>query len=127
MLPYGAVSDKNGADADMRETSMAAAPIKITQSSSGISSPQNLDWMASRYLSFAVTGSSSGTFSFSVEAALDDLTQTASAAVAWFVLSSGSANSSIAVFQGPLAGLRLNVAAASSAAVVLRALQGIGW
>jgi hypothetical protein len=106
---------------------MAAAPIKITQSSSGISSPQNLDWMASRYLSFAVTGSSSGTFSFSVEACLDDLTQTASAAVAWFTLSSGSANSSIAVFQGPLAGLRLNVAAASSAAVVLRALQGIGW
>jgi len=106
---------------------MGTPPVKITQSSSGISSPVNLDWMASKYLSFGVTGSSSGTFAYSVEACLDDLTQTASAAVAWFVLSSGSANSSIAVFQGPLAGIRLNVASASSAVVVLRALQGIGW
>jgi hypothetical protein len=102
-------------------------PIKITLSSSGISSPQNLDWMASKYLSFGVTGSSSGTFSYSIEGCLDDLEQTASTAVVWFTLSSGSANSSIAVFQGPLAGIRLNLASASSASVTLRALQGVGW
>jgi hypothetical protein len=39
----------------------------------------------------------------------------------------GSANSSITVFQGPLAGIRLNVASASSASVTLRVLEGIGW
>lgn len=106
---------------------MGATPFKITQSSSGISSPQNLDWMSGKFTSFAVTGSSSGTFAFTVEGALDDLQETSSAAVAWFTLSSGSANSSIAIFQGPLAGIRLNIASASSASVTLRGIQGIGW
>jgi hypothetical protein len=106
---------------------MGATPFKITVSSSSISTPQNLDWMASKYVSYGVTGSSSGTFSYTVEGALDDLEQTSSAAVAWFTLSSGSANSSISVFQSPLAGIRLNVASASSAVVTLRGIQGIGW
>jgi hypothetical protein len=106
---------------------MGATPFKITVSSSSISTPQNLDWMASKFTSSGVTGSSSGTFAYTVEGALDDLEQTSSAAVAWFTLSSGSANSSISVFQGPSAGIRLNVASASSASVTLRGIQGVGW
>jgi hypothetical protein len=36
---------------------MGATSFKITVSSSGIISPQNLDWMAGKYVSYGVTGS----------------------------------------------------------------------
>ncbi|MGM4870670.1 hypothetical protein AB7645_05515 [Bradyrhizobium sp. 956_D2_N1_5] len=102
-------------------------PISVTLTSSGIGRAVNLDWMSSKYMSWTVTGSSSGTFTYTVEGALDDLQQTASAAVAWFPLSSATtANSSLNIVAGPLAGIRLNVAATSSAAVTMRILQGIG-
>jgi hypothetical protein len=64
----------------------------------------------------------------SVEGALDDLSQTPAANVAWFALSSAmTANSSINVFSGPLAGIRLNASAMSSATLTMRIVQGIGW
>jgi hypothetical protein len=104
-------------------------PILVTLSSVGTSRAVNLDWAASKPVSFSVTGSSSGTFSYTVEAALDDLQQVAAASVAWLALSSGATivNSSINVFTGPLAGIRLNASAMSSAALTMRILQGIGW
>jgi hypothetical protein len=102
-------------------------PTLVTLSSSGISRAVNLDWMAGKFTSFSVTGSSSGTFTYTVEGALDDLQATSSAAVAWFALSSATtANSSINIFAGALGGIRLNAAAVSSATLTLRALQGIG-
>ena len=106
---------------------MGANSFQITRTSSGIASPQNLDWEGSKYLSYGVTGSSSGTFAWTIEGAIQDLTQTASASVAWFTLSSGSANSSMSLYQGPLSAVRLNVASASSASVSLYGVQGIGW
>jgi len=102
-------------------------PISVTLTSSGIGRAIDLDWMSSKFTSWAVTGSSSGTFTYTVEGALDDLQQISSANVAWFALSSATtANSSINIFAGPLAGIRLNASAVSSATLTLRALQGIG-
>jgi hypothetical protein len=102
-------------------------PVLVTLTSSGISRAINLDWMASKFTSYSVAGSASGTFAWTVEAALDDLQQTSSANVQWFTLSSGSANSSVSLYQGPLAGIRLNCASLSSATITLRVLEGIGW
>lgn len=102
-------------------------PVLVTLTSSGIGRAVDLDWMSSKFTSFSVTGSSSGTFSYIVEGALDDLQQTSSANVAWFALSSATtANSSINIFSGPLAGIRLNASAMSSAILTLRIVQGIG-
>lgn len=102
-------------------------PISVTLTSSGISRAINLDWMSGKYTSWTVTGSSSGAFTYTVEGALDDLQQTTAATVAWFALSSATtANSSLNIVAGPLAGIRLNLAAVSSASVALRILQGIG-
>jgi hypothetical protein len=103
-------------------------PITTTLSSAGVSRHVNLDWMSGRYTSFAVTGSSSGTFSVTVEATLDDLQLTPAASLTWFTLSSGAltANSSINLYQGPIGGIRMNSTAVSSAVLSLRILQGIG-
>jgi hypothetical protein len=102
-------------------------PISVTLTSSGIGRAVNLDWMSSKYTAWTVTGSSLGTFTYTVEGAIDDLQQTASSAVAWFPLSSATtANSSLNIVAGPLGGIRLNLAAASNASVTLRVLQGIG-
>jgi|SRR4051794_28832425 hypothetical protein len=103
-------------------------PTSITLSSVGTSRAINLDWQSAKFTSFSVTGSSSGTFSYTVEGALDDLQLTPAANVAWLALSSGAltANSSINLFTGPLGGIRLNSTAVSSAQLVLRVLQGIG-
>src|ERR1700675_1449454 len=104
-----------------------AMPVLVTLSSSSISRAVNLDYMSAKYTAFAVTGSSSGTFTYTVEGALDNLQQVSSNNVVWFALSSATtANSSINIFQGPLAGIRLNASAVSSAALALRILQGIG-
>jgi hypothetical protein len=102
-------------------------PTAVTLTSSGISRAVDLDWMSGKFTSFAVTGSSSGTFAYTVEGALDDLQQTSSANVAWFALSSATtANSSINIFSGALAGIRLNASAVSNALLTMRILQGIG-
>lgn len=105
------------------------APITTTLSSVGTGRAVNLDWMSGRYTSFAVTGSSSGTFTYTVEGALDDLQQIAAASVTWFTVNSSAftTNSSINLYQGPLAAIRVNASAISSATLTLRVLQGIGW
>lgn len=102
-------------------------PTSITLSSSGISRAVNLDWASAKFTSWSVTGSSSGTFTYTVEGALDDIQVLPAASIAWFALSSATtANSSINIFSGALAAIRLNAAAVSSAALALRILQGIG-
>ena len=103
-------------------------PTSVTLSSSGISRAVNLDWASGKFTSWSVSGSSSGTFSYSVEAALDDIQVLPAASIAWLPLSSATltANSSINLYQGPLAAIRLNAAAMSSAVLTLRILQGIG-
>jgi hypothetical protein len=70
-----------------------------------------------------VTGSSSGTFSVLVEATLDDLQLSSSPA--WVTESSGAftANSSIVAISKPVAALRLNCSALSSAVLVMKILQ----
>jgi hypothetical protein len=83
------------------------------------------DWMSAKFTSWAVTGSSSGTFTYAVEGTLDDLQLTSPPA--WFPLSSATtANSSINIFSGALGGIRLNASTVSSALLTLRVLQGIG-
>lgn len=113
-----------------------SASRSITSVSSGtlISNALNLDYNSAKFTSFGVTGSSSGTFTYTIEGALDDLTQfssvgTSSAATLfWFALSSATTtNSSLSVYQGPLAAIRVNASAMSSAILTLRSLQGIGW
>jgi hypothetical protein len=102
--------------------------VLTTLSSVGVSRAVNVDWMAAKFTSYAVTGSSSGTFTYVIEGAIDDLQQTPAASVAWFSLSSATTtNSSINLYQGPLAALRINASAISSAALTLRVLQGVGW
>ena len=98
-------------------------PISVVLSSVGTSRPANLDWMPGGFTSFSVTGSSSGTFSVLVEATLDDLQLSSSPA--WVTESSGAftANSSIVTIAKPVAGIRMNCSALSSAVLTLKILQ----
>lgn len=99
-------------------------PVLVTLSSVGVSRAVNLDWGAAPRVSFSVTGSSSGSFTYTVEACLDDFQLVPSANAVWTALSSATtANSSLNFYQGPLAGIRLNVATISSATLSLRVLQ----
>lgn len=101
-------------------------PTTVTLSSVGVSRHVNLDWMSGQYTSFAVTGSSSGTFTYTAEATLRDLQS--SAALVWFALSSATTtNSSLNIVLGTIAAIRVNASAISSATLTLRVLQGIGW
>ena|SRR5215469_1907272 len=104
------------------------ANVTVAQSSIGTSRGINLDWQNSAPITAAVTGSSSGTFTYSIQYCLDDLVQTPAANVTWVSdpnASNLTANSSVAfLYQQPLAGIRLNVTALSSAVVVLKCNQG---
>jgi hypothetical protein len=102
-------------------------PVSVTLSSVGASRAVALDWISGQHTTFAVSGSSSGTFSYVVEGTADDLQKTPAASVAWLSLSSATtANSSLNIVQGPLAGIRFNASAISSAVLTMRVLQGIG-
>jgi hypothetical protein len=101
-------------------------PVQVTLSSSGISRGINCDWMSGEAVAYTVSFSSSGTATWSVEASPNDLNQTSSANALWFVLSSGSANSSYSGTLLPIGGIRLDVASLSSALITLSILQGIG-
>jgi hypothetical protein len=117
---------RNGVGTDTKETPLGM-PVQVTLSSSGVTRSVNLDWASAKFTSWAVTGSSSGTFTFTTEGSLDDVQILPSSAIAWFALSSATtANSSINIFSGALAAIRLNAAAVSSALLTLRILQGIG-
>jgi hypothetical protein len=99
-------------------------PVSVTLGSSYIGRAVDLDRMSSKFAAFTVTFSSSGTAAWTAEGTLDDLLQVTSPA--WFPLSSGSANSSASLVSSPLAGIRPNVAALSSATPTFRVPQGIG-
>src|SRR5262245_4271246 len=97
----------------------------LTASSVGTAATKNLDWQAAKYTSYGVTGSSSGTFTYTIEGTLDDLQFVT--APTWFAMSSATTtNSSLSQYQGPLAAIRLNVSALSSAVLSMDILQGIG-
>jgi hypothetical protein len=98
--------------------------VSVTLSSSGIGRAVDLDWMSSKFAAYAVTFSSSGIATWTVEGTLDDLQRVSSPV--WFTLSSGNANSSYSLASGPLAGIRPNVASLSSATLTFRVLQGVG-
>lgn len=107
---------------------MGANSFQLTRSSSGLATPQNLDWMSGKFVTFGIVGSSSGTFSATAEASVQDIENTSSSAMQWFAISSAiTGNSSACVFQGPISAIRLNVASASSASVSLYGTQGVGW
>ena len=98
-------------------------PITTTLSSVGTGRPVNLDWMSAKYTSFVVTSTAASYF---VEGTLNDLQLSSSPT--WFTLSSATltANSSINLYTGPLAGIRLN-STTSGGTLTLSILQGIGW
>ena len=104
------------------------ANVTVVQSSVGTSRGINLDWMNSAPVTAAVTGSSSGTFTYGIQYCLDDLMQTAAANVSWITDPNANgltANSSVAfLYQAPIAGIRVNVTALSSAVVTLKVNQG---
>ena len=108
-----------------------ARPIYITSTSVSASTAVNLDYRQSPFnVSVAVTGSSSGTFSYTVQYTLDDqqvLTAIGStASITWFsdanlvaVSSNGTTN-----YMFPVAAVRLNSTAISGAILTMCVLQG---
>jgi hypothetical protein len=107
------------------------ARTTVTVSSVGTSRPVALDWMRGVPVGVAVTGSSSGTFSYSIQYTLDDLQLTAPSAVSWITDPNATAltsNSSAAfVYTAPLAAIRINSSALSSAILTADINQGLGF
>lgn len=110
-----------------------ANPIIITSTSSGVSRVVNLDYYRNPFnVTVAVTGSTSGTFSYFVEYTLDDqqyLTNIGSTlAITWISdasLGPTQTANGVTSFTSPVAGVRLTISSApSSAAVTMRVLQG---
>jgi hypothetical protein len=103
-------------------------PVTVTVSSVGTSRAVNLDWRNGAFTAVTVTGSSSGTFAYSVQYVLDDLMQTASSLVSWIsdpnatALTSNSTGAFL--YQQPIAGIRLNSTALSSAVLTAKVVQG---
>jgi hypothetical protein len=104
-----------------------ANPIVVTLSSVGVSRHVNLDWRSGAKTAFTITGSSSGTFSVTPEGTVQDLQLTTSPS--WVALSSAAltTNSSIWEISGPLAAIRMNASALSSAVFTLNVLQDHGY
>jgi hypothetical protein len=98
----------------------------VTLSSVGTSPAIALDYLAAKGTTFAVTASSSGTTSYSIQGTLDAPQLVASPT--WFNISTAAvtATSSIYLWAGPLAGLRVNATAMSSMLLTLYALQNAG-
>lgn len=108
-----------------------ANPRYITMSSVATSTNINLDTRQSPFnVSVAVTGSSSGTFGYTVQYTLDDAQWLANIgstrAQVWFndvnlvaLSSNGTGN-----YMFPVAAVRLNSTAVSSAAITMCVIQG---
>ena len=100
----------------------------ITVSSVGVSRSLNLDWMNGAPVGLSVTGSSSGTFSYTVQTTLDDLMLTPSSLVSWISDPNATAltsnSSGIFVYTAPIAGLRLNSSTLSTAVLTMKVTQG---
>jgi hypothetical protein len=116
----------------------AAAPaprfsnaITVTLSSLGTSRPVNLDWTNGAPVGVAVTGSSSGTFVYSVQYTLDDLMLTPAANVVWISDPNATAltsnSSGIFTYTAPLAGIRINSSTAPSWAVLTMKVTQGSW
>ena len=108
-----------------------ARQIYTTVSSTAVSRIINLDYNQSPFnVSLAVTGSSSGTFTYTVEYSLDDQQQLTSIgstrAPVWFSDANLTALSCNATgnYMFPVAGVRITASALSSAVVTLCTLQG---
>jgi hypothetical protein len=104
-------------------------PIVVTSVSSvGTSRAINLDWRNAEPIGVAVTGSSSGTFAYTIQTTLDDLMVTAASAVSWIndpnatALTSNS--SAVFTYTAPLTGVRINSTGLSSAILTVRVVQG---
>ncbi len=98
----------------------------VTLSSVGVSNALALDYLAAKATTFAVTASTSGTTSYSIQGTLDapQLVTTPT----WFTISTAAATatSSLYIWPAPLAGLRVNATAMSSMLLTLQALQNAG-
>ena len=105
-----------------------ANTISVTVSSVGTSRTVNLDWMNGAPTAVSVTGSSSGTFAYSIQTTLDDPMFVASSVVSWITDPNATAltsnSSGIFTYTAPLAGIRLNSSALSTAVLVMKVTQG---
>lgn len=104
-------------------------PRTVTLSSVGTTSIINLDWMSGKPVGVSVTGSSSGTFAYTLQYTLDDVMMVSSPS--WISDPNATAltsnSSGIYLYEQPLAAIRLNSTAISSAELTLKVNQGIGW
>jgi hypothetical protein len=106
-----------------------ANTVTVTSTQSGTTRAVNCDWQNGAPIGVSVTGSSSGTFVYTVQYSLDDIMQTPGASVVWVndpnatALTSNS--SGIYVYTQPLAAIRINSSTAPSSAVItLKVTQG---
>jgi hypothetical protein len=103
-------------------------PVTVTLSSVGTSRAVNLDWVNGAPTSVAVTGSSSGSFAYTIQQTLDDLQLTDASAVSWVNdpnATALTANSSVIfIYYQALAGIRLSASTVSSATLVMKVNQG---
>jgi hypothetical protein len=104
------------------------AQATVTLSSVGNTGPINLDWRNAAFTGVSVTGSSSGTFAYTIQTTLDDIMQVASSVVSWISDPNATAltsnSSGVYLYQQPLAGIRLASTALSSAVLTMKITQG---
>lgn len=104
------------------------AQYSVTVSSVGTTRAIALDWRNNAPIAVSVTGSSSGTFAYSVQTTLDDIMLTAASAVVWATDPGATAltsSSSAISYTTPIAAIRLNSTAVSSATLTLNVNQGL--
>lgn len=98
----------------------------VTLSSVGNTAAINLDWRNGAPVAVSVTGSSSGTFAYTVQTTLDDIMTSSS--ITW--TSDGGAtaltsNSSGITYTAPIAAVRLASTGLSSAALTFKVNQAM--
>jgi hypothetical protein len=102
--------------------------VTVSSGATQTSRAVNLDWVNGSPVGVSVTGSSSGTFSYTLQATLDDVMQTPATSVSWIndpnatALTSNS--SGIYTYTAPLAAIRLNSTALSSCILTMKVSQG---
>jgi hypothetical protein len=102
--------------------------VTVTLSSVGNTRSIDLDYLKGDFTGVTVTGSSSGTFAYTVQITLDDVVNTPAASVSWVndpgatALTSNS--SGVFLYQQPLAGIRLVSTAFTGAVLTMKVSQG---
>ena len=103
--------------------------VTTTLSSVGNTRAINCDWLNNEVIGVSVTGSSSGSFAYSVQYTLDDLQLTAPSQVQWISDPNATAltsnSSGVFTYTAPLAGIRLSASAISSAILTFKVNQGL--